>query len=56
MPKQINWIDFYLECFKKRKNIFIYTSFGHSRLMVLIDGYDEMVHVDRFGYITVVGS
>ena len=48
MSKQINWIDFYLECLENWKNISIYTIFGRSRPMVLIDGYDETVHRGPF--------
>ena len=46
--KQINWIDFCLECLRNRKNISIYTSFGRNRLIEMIDGYDEKVHHGPF--------
>ena len=48
MSKQINWIDFFLKCFRNRKNISIYTSFWRDRPMVLINGYDETVHRGPF--------
>ena len=48
MSKQINWIDFYLECFRKRKNISIYISFGRNRPIKTINGYDETVHGGPF--------
>ena len=48
VSKYINWIDFYLECFRNRKNISIDTSFGHHRPMALIKGYDGTVHRESF--------
>ena len=48
MSKQINWIDFYLECIKNRKNISFYRVFGHNRMIKMIDGYDETVHRGPF--------
>ena len=48
VSKQIHWIDFYLECLENWKNISIYTIFGRSHPMVLIDDYDEMVHRGPF--------
>ena len=48
MSKQINWIDFYLECLENRKNISIHTIFGCNRPIETIDGYDEMVHREPF--------
>ena len=48
MSKQINWIDFYLECITNRKNISFYKVFGYNRPIKMIDGYDEMVHRGLF--------
>ena len=48
MSKHINWIDFFLEYFRNRKKISIYTSFGRNRLIETINGYDEMVHRGPF--------
>ena len=47
VSKQINWI-FALECFRNQKNISIYTSFGRSRPIALINGYDGTVHREPF--------
>ena len=46
--KQINWIDFFLKCFRNQKNISIYTSFERDHPMALINGYDGMVHREPF--------
>ena len=48
VSKQINWIDFLLECLESPKNIFIYTLFRRNRPMETIDGYDETVHRGPF--------
>ena len=48
MSKQINWIDFYLECITNRKNISFYMVFGRNRPIETIDGYDETVHREPF--------
>ena len=37
-----------LECFRNRKNISIYTSFGRNRLIEMINGYNETVHHGPF--------
>ena len=39
---------FALECFRNRKNISIYTSFGRNRPIALINGYNGLVHHEPF--------
>ena len=56
VPKQINWVDFFLECFRNRKNISIYTSFGRDRPMALINGYDGTVHRNHFKNVAAILS
>ena len=48
VSRQINYIDFQLECFEHRKNTSFYTHFGRNRLIEAIDGYDETVHDEPF--------
>ena len=48
MSKYINWIDFYLECIRNRKNISFYRVFGRNRPIEAIDGNDETVHRGPF--------
>ena len=48
MSKQINFLDFQLECLESPKNISIYTLFGRNRLIEMIDGYDGTVHRGPF--------
>ena len=48
VSKQINWIDFYLECLENRNNISIYTLFGRNRPIETMDGYDETVNRGPF--------
>ena len=48
VSKQINLLDFKLECSESPKNISIYTLFVRNRLIKMIDGYDETVHRGSF--------
>ena len=45
-----------LECLSNRKNPLFYRAFGRNRLIISIDGYDEMSTMNRFGNIAIVGS
>ena len=48
VSRQINFIDFPLECFRTSKNTSFYSTFGHNRPMETIDGYDGTVHRGPF--------
>ena len=48
VSKQINWIDFYLECITNQKNISFDRIFGRNRPIETIEGYDETVHRGPF--------
>ena len=48
MSKQINFLDFQLECLESPKNISIYTLFGCNRLIETIGGYDGTVYCGPF--------
>ena len=48
MSKQINWIDFKLECLQIRRTCLIYKLFGRNRPIETIDSYDGTVHRGPF--------
>ena len=48
VSKQINWIDFELECLQIERTCLIYTPFGRNRPIEMIDGYDGTVHHGPF--------
>ena len=48
MSKQINFLDFQLECFTNRKNMSFYRAFGRNRPIETIDGYDGTVYHGPF--------
>ena len=48
MSKQINFLDFQLECLESPKNISIYTLFGRNRPIETIGGYDGTVYRGPF--------
>ena len=48
MSKQINLLDFKLECLQIGRTCLIYRLFGHNRPIETIDGYDGTVHRGPF--------
>ena len=44
MSKQINFLDFKLECLQIRRTCLIYRLFGRKRPIEMIDRYDRTVH------------
>ena len=48
VSRQLNQIEFQLECLESSKNMSFYSTFGCNRPIVLIDGYDGTVHRGPF--------
>ena len=56
MSKQINLLDFKLECLQIGRTCLIYRLFGRNRLIEMIDSYDGMVYRGPFENVVAVGS
>ena len=56
VSKQINFLDFQLECLEHRRTPLIYKTFGSNRLIETIDVTMERSIVDCFENIAAVGS
>ena len=48
VSKQINLLDFSLECLQIGRTCLIYRLFGRNRPIEMIDDYNEMVHRGPF--------
>ena len=48
VSRQLNQIEFQLQCLESLKNMSFYSTFGRNRPIVSIDGYDETSTVNHF--------